>query len=212
MLNAVIDLSHHNTISSFAAIKGAGVLGVIHKATQGTGYTDPAFAGNSTQIQVAGLLLGAYHFGEGGDAAAQASHFLSVAGKTPLLVLDFEANTQGQTMSVAEAEQFVQQVYSATGRYPGLYSGASFLKQALAGAGITSPAQTVLSKCWLWVAEYAASPQIPPLWQDWTLWQYTDGVNGDEPRTVGGVTGGCDRDQFNGSAAQLAALWQGPAS
>jgi len=34
LLNGVIDLSHHNTVTSFADIKGAGVLGVIHKATQ----------------------------------------------------------------------------------------------------------------------------------------------------------------------------------
>ena len=35
MLNAVVDISHHNTISSFDAARDAGICGVIHKATQG---------------------------------------------------------------------------------------------------------------------------------------------------------------------------------
>ena len=37
MLNAVIDISHHNGKSlDFAAARADGILGVIHKASQGT--------------------------------------------------------------------------------------------------------------------------------------------------------------------------------
>jgi lysozyme len=34
-INAVIDLPHHNETVDFEQFKGAGVVGVIHKATQG---------------------------------------------------------------------------------------------------------------------------------------------------------------------------------
>lgn len=211
MLNAVIDISHHNTISSFETVRQAGILAVMHKATQGTTYQDPTFATNRKQILDAGLLLGAYHFGVAGDASAQADALLRAASDAnTLLVLDFEPNPQGHDMSLLEAEQFVHHVYSATGRYPGLYSGHT-IREALAAAGITEASQTELSKCWLWIAQYTETPLIPKPWSQWTMWQYTDGAAGPEPHEVAGV-GRCDRDQFNGTEAQLRALWTGAQS
>jgi lysozyme len=207
MLNAVIDISHHNQVSSFAKAKDAGVLGVIHKATQGTTFLDPTFKKNRKRIADAGLLFGAYHFGTAGDASAQADFLLSSVGDDALLVLDFEPNPQGRDMGLLEAEQFVHHVFSMTGRYPGLYSGHT-IKEALAAAGITKPEQTELSKCWLWIAQYGPAPLIPTVWSRWTLWQYTDGALGPQPHEVPGV-GRCDRDQFNGTAQELADFWKG---
>ena len=123
MINAIIDLSHHNKVSSFAKVAQDGVLGVISKATQGFTFQDPSFASNRKRVKEASLLFGAYHFGVAGDPVAQAEHFLDVAGDTPLLVLDFEGNPQGHDMTLLEAEQFVHHVFTETGRYPGLYSG-----------------------------------------------------------------------------------------
>lgn len=209
MLNAVVDISHYSTITSFAAVKQAGILGVIQKATQGLSYQDPTFAAHKAGVQGAGMLFGAYHFGTAGDASAQADYFLQAAGDTSLLVLDFEANTQGQSMSLVEAEEFVHHVWARTGRYPGLYSGHD-IKQALQDAGITQPNQTELSKCWLWIAQYSSAPPlIPPVWNQWTLWQYTDGAAGSGPYSVDGI-GRCDRSQFQGTADQLQAFWPAP--
>ncbi|WP_028100759.1 glycoside hydrolase family 25 protein [Pseudoduganella violaceinigra] len=207
MLNAIVDLSHHNSITSLAAAKKAGVLGVFQKATQGTKYADPTFRQHRELCDAAGLKFGAYHFGTAGDASAQADWLISVAGKDTLLVLDFEPNPQGQDMSLQEAEEFVHYVFTQTGRYPGLYSGHT-IKEALAKAGITSPGQTELSKCWLWIAQYGKAPLIPKVWDKWTLWQYTDGGVGPEPHSVDGI-GRCDRDQFNGTAEQLPQFWNG---
>ncbi|MDC8012736.1 glycoside hydrolase family 25 protein [Tahibacter soli] len=208
MLNAVVDISHYTTITSWAAVGQAGILGVIAKATQGASYVDPTFAQHKAQCEAAGLAFGAYHFGTAGDPVAQADRFLATAGDTQLLVLDFESNPQGQSMSLIEAEQFVHEIYVRTGRYPGLYSGND-VRQAFSSAGITQPGQTELSKCWLWIAQYATAPLVPPVWPAWTLWQYTDGAAGQGPYTVDGI-GRCDRSQFNGTADQLAAFWNGP--
>jgi len=207
MINAVIDISHHNRVASFAKARDAGILGVIHKATQGVGYTDPTFAGTRRKIEDAGLLFGAYHFGTAGDPIAQADYFLSKAGPQTLLVLDFEGNPQGRDMSLEEAEHFVHHIRQVTGRYPGLYSGHT-IKEALQKAGVKQPSQTELSRCWLWIAQYSKAPLIPRIWSEWTLWQYTDGAVGNEPHTVDGL-GHCDRDRFNGTAAQLRAFWAG---
>lgn len=207
MLNAVIDISHHNTISSFAKIKQSGIQGVIHKATQGTNYTDPTLKTNRNLIESEGLYFGAYHFGVAGNATAQADYFISTVGKDALLVLDFEGNPQGHDMSLIEAEEFVHHVYTSTGRYPGLYSGHT-IKEALLSAGITHPEQTELSKCWLWISQYSPTPVIPKVWSTWTMWQYTDGAAGLEPHQVDGI-GRCDRDQFNGNVERLRALFKG---
>jgi lysozyme len=206
MLNALVDISHYNTISNISEVKQAGILGIIHKATQGMSYKDPTFSANRKRIQDAGFLFGAYHFGTSGDASAQADYFLTVAGSDALLVLDFEPNPQGHDMSLLEAEQFVHHVFTVTGRYPGLYSGHT-VKEALAKAGISSPEQTELSKCWLWIAQYGPAPLIPKVWKQWTLWQYTDGAAGQGPYSVEGI-GRCDRDQFNGTEEGLRDFWR----
>ncbi|UXI66851.1 glycoside hydrolase family 25 protein [Tahibacter amnicola] len=202
MLNVVIDLSHHNATVDFAQIAASGIRAVFHKATQGTGYTDPTYAPRKPLALEAGLLWGAYHFGDGSDAITQATHFLNVVkpGPNDLLVLDIEQNTSGTSMTLAQAEQFVTQLFKATGRWPGVYGG-SYLKNLLQGNG-----SSVLGNCWLWWAEYAAAPKIAPLWPEWTLWQYTDGYSGPTPHTVTGV-GNCDRDQFVGDEAALLRLW-----
>lgn len=206
MINAVIDLSHHNKVSGFAKVKSAGIAAVIHKATQGTRYKDPTFAANRAKAVAADLKVGAYHFGTAGDAVAQAEHLVSVAGKESLLVLDFEGNPQGHDMSLEEAEDFVNHIHALTGRYPGFYSGHA-IKETLTKAGITGPEQTVLSRCWLWVAQYGRQPLLPKAWTAWTFWQYTDGADGPEPHAVDGI-GRCDRDYFNGTSRELDAFWK----
>lgn len=206
MINSIIDLSHHNKISSFAKVRAAGIQAVIHKATQGIRYKDPTFATNRTKAIAADLKVGAYHFGTAGDAVAQAEHLISVAGKDSLLVLDFEGNPQGHDMSLEEAEDFVSHIHALTGRYPGLYSGHA-IKEALTKAGITGSDQTVLSRCWLWIAQYSQRPLLPKAWNDWTIWQYTDGAAGPEPHTADGV-GRCDRNYFNGTNKEFEAFWK----
>ncbi len=203
-LNAVIDLSHHNPQPDFAAARQDGILGVIHKATQGVQFSDPQYSVRRQAAFGAGLLWGAYHFGVGGDGQAQAGRFLAVAkpGPADLLVLDLESNPAGPSMSVGDAEDFVQHIFNTTGRWPGLYSG-SFIKENLP-PGYSG----VLASCWLWIAEYGTAAAIPPAWKQWALWQYTAGSAGPEPHSVQGI-GPCDRDMFNGDADDLTGLWTG---
>lgn len=202
MINVVIDLSHFNSVSSFDAVKADGIVGVMHKATQGVDFQDPLYHSRRTQALAAGLYWGAYHFGIGGDGVAQAQYFLSFVNpiSTDLLVLDFEQNTQGSSMTLAEAEQFVTQIHDVTGRWPGLYGG-SYLKELL--GSVTNP---TLANCWFWLSEYGPTANVPANWPTWTMWQYTDGVNGLEPHSVSGI-GNCDRDQFNGDSDGLMRLW-----
>lgn len=202
--NVVIDLSHNNESVDLVKAHADGILGVIHKATQGTAFSDRAYLAHRAQAQQAGLLWGAYHFGTGADPAAQARFFLRMAQPRPgdLIVLDFEPNpgAPANTMSLVQAHTFIATVQNATGITPGLYGGA-YLKQQLATVD-----DDTLSACWLWWAQYGMVPAIPPVWPAWTLWQYTDGHHGMPPFAVDGV-GPCDRDQYPGAVEDLRAKW-----
>lgn len=207
MIDAVIDLSHHNTITDLAKAKASGVQGIFLKATQGTSYVDPTFAERVVKIRQIGILAGAYHFGTGGSPEAQAEKFLSVVGTDTVMALDLETNPSGPSMSIQEAEIFVQRVFDRTGKYPGLYTGIG-ISDDLAKAGITDASKTVLTRCWLWLAKYGPRPAVPKFWSDFKLWQYTDGTHGQAPLPppVSGI-GACDRDWFNGTAEELVAFW-----
>ena len=182
---------------------GDGILAIIQKATQGTSFTDPTLAVNRQKAADAGLRFGAYHFGTGADGVEQAEFFIDTVQPGPgdLLVLDFEANPQGPSMTLEEARAFVTHVQAMTGNFPGLYAG-HFLKELLG-----TNDDPVLTACWLWIAQYGRTAVIPPAWRAWTMWQYTDGAIGMDPHSVAGV-GRCDRDTFNGSLDDLAAFWQ----
>ena len=201
-LNVVIDISHHNGNVNLNKAKDDGILAVIQKATQGQGNVDPTYKTNKTKAAAAGLLWGAYHFATGSDGVKQADHFLEVVGNDPsaLLVLDFEPNPSGPSMSLEEARAFVTHINERTGKFPGFYSG-HYIKQLLG-----THHDPVLAKCWFWLAQYGPTPVVPVNWSTWTLWQYTDGAIGPEPHKVAGI-GRCDRDQFNGTEAELRTRW-----
>ena len=43
-LDAVIDINHTNDVTDFRAIRACGILGVVHKATEGGDWCDPLYA------------------------------------------------------------------------------------------------------------------------------------------------------------------------
>jgi lysozyme len=201
--NTIADISHWSGTVNLAEAQASGLTGVIQKATQGTTYVDPTLTTNAAAAKSANLSFGTYHFGTSDDAATQANfYFEKVAGLTGLLVLDFEANSTTETsMTLAQAETFVQAIYNATGIWPGVYCG-SYARTLL---GTTT--NTILANCWLWYAQYSSAPVIPtPTWAAYTMWQYTDGTNGIDTTPVPGI-GACDRETYNGTAAELTAFW-----
>lgn len=204
LLNVVVDISHHNTVTSFQEAKNSGILGVIHKATEGLQFVDANYDGRRVLATSVGLFWGAYHFGVRGNPKGQADHFLSVVnpGITDLLVLDFEPNPREGTMTLGEAETFVTRVQEKTGRFPVLYSGQAFLREKLGNR-----TDTILRNCSLWIARYSSQlPVLPPAFETFKLWQYTDGNAGPQPHQVPGI-GRCDRDKFNGDEASLRQFW-----
>ena len=107
---------------------------MIHEATYPRFDRTPTTAPGKSAAARAGLLWGAYHFGDATDPVRQADHFLRRGGfalarvrnSRPdgvLLVLDFEKNGHypGGTMRVDQAVAFVERIRQRTGKYPGVY-------------------------------------------------------------------------------------------
>ncbi len=73
--NAVVDLSHWNADVNFKLVKEDGILGVVHKATQGLKFVDLKYAERRKIAEEEGLLYGAYHFGVGENGKDKLSIF-----------------------------------------------------------------------------------------------------------------------------------------
>jgi lysozyme len=203
----VVDLSHFIENVDFSALQGAGVVGVIHKATQGVGYVDPEYARRRGLAKSAGLLWGAYHFCTGEDPQKQYDNFSRAAqpGAGTLVAVNFEPNTVpgGSSMTLDQLRDFVAMVEGDLGRKPVIYGG-HYLRQELDGQADSS-----LSQHRLWWAQYPANVSqlaIPPAWDHYWLWQYTDGKSGPSPQQMAGV-GPCDINDFDGSADDLRVQW-----
>ncbi len=222
-LDAVIDLSQSASVSDFRLVRQSNILGVIHKASEGSDYADSACAARRPQAEAAGLLWGTYHYGTAvGSGADQAKFFLarSQPGRKTLLALDLEANDNNpsNSMTLEQAEDFVRTVADATGRLPVVYVHPTWANgDPLPGSGLTFSApitpSSILARCGLWVADYHDSPEIPRAWtsRGWRLWQYAGDETVSHPaygqtNFVRGVSH-CDRNLFNGDAAALYQFW-----
>jgi lysozyme len=203
MFDGIIDLSHNND-ADLSAIQEAGIVAIIHKATEGATYQDPMYASRRTQAGQLGLLWGAYHFGTAAPVDQQVANFVKTAqpGPNDLVALDYETNTgdPGNQMTLAQAEEFIETFYAQYGYRPLIY-GSDLLTAA---SSQTPPSS--LGQSGLWIAAYtsAAQPSLPSLFSSYQLWQYTDGTS-PVPCLTAGVA--CDRSRFNGTQAQLEAAW-----
>jgi lysozyme len=224
--NSVVNLSHYDELRpDFALMRRQGILAAIHEATYPSRVVDAAYAARQDQATRAGLLWGAYHFADASNPVRQADFFLDVVSSSwhasqkgsdspgVLLVLDFEINGHypGGTMRVDQAVQFVERVYQRTGRYPGIYASENRISSVLNGSSVTPAMKRVLSKCWLWIANYHYQPRLTAPWSNWDLWQYTgDGIcdlpRASFPRSIGNIRF-AERNIFRGSSGGVRTFW-----
>lgn len=173
-----IDISHHNTVTSWQKIKDAGVKFVYCKATEGTDYVDPTYASYVEGAMSVGIPVGAYHFAHpDNDPIEEANHFASVIDQYSyqlIPVLDLEVPSENGV----DLQDWVRKFMTQMQRRMMLYTGNWYIdREELAG----------LSDLPLWTSYYKDTP--PPDiagWDRWAMWQYT------EDGTVNGVSGNVD--------------------
>lgn len=223
----VIDMYHGNAVKNpdFAVLKANGIFGIIHKASQGLHYADPAYAARRAAAQAAGLLWGAYHFLDGSDPVAQAEFFAKCSGISQgdpiLLAADFESWPQSQA-SLHQCMTFMREVDALSPSQCVLYSGnviRETLKPSPGGhqSQDMAGASAFFQQHRLWLAEYGPKEQVPWPWNTpiakasaeaaplpapgvW-LWQFT------ETGRANPLPGKTDGSFYDGTFDQLAANW-----
>lgn len=196
----IIDLYHGDPVgpSGFHQMKDAGVLAVIHKATDGMKYIDSEYDHREKRARAVGLLWGAYHFMQNGNGVDQCKRFLDVVqpASDTLLAVDWETPLAGRKpATLAQVNDFARTLIEECGGGL-LYSGWSFLNDARVTPDMS------IAKLHLWGARYAPGfGKVPHGWSDWLVWQNTSSGR------VPGVIGSVDLDLFHGSKEHLLKHW-----
>jgi lysozyme len=195
-LLAGIDVSHFQGEVDWAGVAGTGVRFAFIKATEGLDDVDPRFAQNWQGSRAAGLLRGAYHFLHPNlDGRQQAAHFLSVVtldddALPPALDVEVTDGVDRATLGTC-IESWLGAVEAALGCKPVIYADPWFWRDQV-GADLGAYP--------LWLACYAAQPEIPAGWQSWTFWQHS------QSGAVDGIAGAVDLDFCRLSEQQLRQL------
>jgi len=191
------DVSYYQGNFDWNAQKGAGVSWGYARVSDGTGFIDPTFGSNWTNMKNAGILRGAYMFFEPGEDATQQGNLMvqkvGMLGNGDLPAMIDVETTGGQAPATVAAriQTWLDIVEKGTGRRPIIYTGPYFWQDNVQS--------TSFGKYGLWIAHYGVScPLIPPGWNNWIMWQYSDGG------------GSLDHDVFNGTLPQLQALARPP--
>ncbi len=180
-----IDASHHQGTIDWEAVAGDDIEFAYLKATEGTTYTDPTFAGHREAAGRAGIEVGGYHyFSLCMPGAAQAEHFADVLGplrrRTDLPpAVDLEVAGSCDSPPAAEAlldevEAFLDVVEERTGLEPIVYLFPEFEAAYAFVDDLADHRQ--------WVRRLGERPPI----RDWWIWQR------DDAGTVAGIAGPVD--------------------
>jgi lysozyme len=192
-----IDVSHHQAVVDWSAVRSAGIEFAFIKATEGGDHSDTRFATNWEEAGLAGIARGAYHFFTFcTPGRVQAEHFLATigpqAGELPLAAdVEFSGNCASWT-NIDEIRRefrvFLAFVEEGTGRPPLIYVTPESFQRIIKGHFDGHP--TWLRNLW-----FEPSTRRYGVWR---FWQYAD--NARLPGIEGPVdlnTFCCARDEFS---------------
>jgi len=218
-----IDVSSYQGSINWSDVKANGADFAFAKATEGNYYEDPDFKANMVNGKAAGLLMGAYHFARPDIdcPSTEANYFWNFAGayiiddgKSLDPAVDFETfnGSDCQPNYTAWLNTWAKDVEAKNSGikhvvvYCSACSGACDLIEYDQSGGIQLQA---------WIADYDGqnlytgnpwgSCDCCNAWVTgcgtggWTYWQVSS------TGSIGGVSGDCDFDAYNGTLAQLKA-------
>jgi lysozyme len=203
----IVDVSGNNKNVDLDAAKAGGITTVFLKATEGATWKDVTLPARMAKAKALGLRIGVYHYGTAMPAAAQVKNFVDTVSAAAgdfsglLPILDVERNADN-TMTADNAEAWLALFNAQQKRQPVVYAGDYLQSQGGAKGHPTMLASP------LWLAAYVNPPAKPiDGWAKWSLWQFTDGLQGPFPGKVPGI-GACDQSVFNGAQADFDAFWK----
>jgi len=197
----VIDLSDDNIIpESLVEARNAGVVGMIHKATEGTDLVSEKADNRIYLAKEAGMLIGLYHTLTPDAARSQVSFFADTADELGLednwlLAVQYD----DPAVPAQVLLEFLKDLEKETRRKPVLYAGPGLLNRL-------AELEPSAKQYPLWLAQYDSVANVPTAWGKYFLWQFTDGENG-EVQEVPGVDPPVACSDYLGDEEQLANHW-----
>ena len=187
-----IDVSHHQGVIDWPAVKNAGTQFVYIKATEGADFKDADFGRNWKGSAGVVIPHGAYHFFTlGTSGSSQAANFISVVpvepeALPPAIDLEFSGYNLRRRPSRDEFARELSVFYDAiVARYqkvPVIYTAYNFRNDYLKSMPVER----------LWIREIFTKPRLGSA--PWTFWQFS--ARGKVP----GISTPADLDVFNGNA------------
>jgi lysozyme len=185
----VIDIYYGDQVQDFARTKAFGIVGVIHKASEGTGFSDKLYAPRRKLATDLGMKWGAYHFFHGAEPVAEADHFLEVAepDADTLVALDWEDVPHQGAPTAESARAFLERIEERLGRKAVIYSG-NVAKEEIKGT------DAYFGSHRLWLCQYGPAWRVQQSWQRPWLWQNNGDNCGPGPHAIPGLKGLCDNN------------------
>src|SRR5215831_16264889 len=183
------DVSSYQPVINWPEYAASGRKWAFIKATEGTNYVNPYFAGGWSNAKAVNVLRGTYHFArpDQNSPDAEVNWFLRNVNMEPddMLALDIE---DGSGDLFNWTMRFLQLIEQQAGRKALLYSGLWFMQpHNLCHAEIRD------ASLGLWYASYqGAAPPPPPGWGKIVFWQHTSKAS------VPGIPGEVDESVFLG--------------
>lgn len=202
-----VDVSHHQDTGGDAiawnSVRDDNNRFAIIKATEGTDYTDDAYAKFAQGALDSGLTVGAYHYARpANDPVAQATNFANVLKTGPATtlppVLDLEVDEGLSPQELRDwTRTFLTELEKQTGRRPMVYTYRYFWLEQM---GDTDE----FSDYPLWLAAYQNKAPAPVGgWDTVDIWQRS------ESGRVAGINTPVDLNLFNGNQGQWASFVAG---
>lgn len=222
-IDAVVADMNHNNAVNLTKLKAAGCWGIIHKARQGVGFADGAYAARRAAAEQLGFLWGAYDFATHDVVADNVADFFATAkpGTDTGMWLDLEDNTKSE-MTGDQAFEFLDRVSQKLGRACGIYGGNRVREQVDHQQARWIDMAAVAP---LWLCQYKTGANlraadlatldkfidVPKPWTAYLLLQYTGDGIGPLPHTLPGIEDGADLNACHLTYDQLAGVWAGKA-
>lgn len=189
-----IDISSHNGMINFDAVKSDGIEFVFIKATEGVDFRDTNFRLNYEKARAAGLMIGAYHFFRfDSDGIDQAINLLNTVDNRQLdlgIAVDVEehGNLEGLPRdSVKQRLLDMTEYLNLRGYRVLFYANKDSYYDLLLPEAEGMP---------LWICSFNRIP----IEAEWTFWQYFHRGH------VKGVSGPVDMNAFGGSREDFRAF------
>jgi hypothetical protein len=175
----IVDLSHHNGICDFKALRASGVKGIVLKCSEGDSFKDPEFESNWQKARDEDFGVMVYHFHRDYDTASAqfswfmtcAENFLNAVDGHTAVANDVELNNGASQAARANIVfDFCAMTHNA-GLKSGVYSSPSKV------SALFPPGETRWNNLdFLWNAAWtsADTPTMPAGWSValMKLWQF----------------------------------------